>query len=100
MVLYCASCFRARGTTIKPFQESEALITNHLYAFTRNPIYLGMTLIGIGAAIMMAHLTPFFLLPAFPLIINRRFIPAEEAMLEARFGAAWHQYRQRVRRWL
>ncbi|MCB1638155.1 MAG: hypothetical protein KDI15_04850 [Thiothrix sp.] len=45
-------------------------------------------------------LTPGLVLPLFVCIINQVQILPEEAVLAERFGAAYRNYRQRVRRWL
>jgi len=100
MVLWVAGIFRRAGTTIKPFQESTELITGGPYRVTRNPIYLGMVCALVGVAVVAGSLTPFLVVPLFAWLIDRRFIRAEEAMLEQTFGARFAAYKARVRRWL
>lgn len=92
--------FRKAGTTVKPFEESSALLTGGVFAASRHPMYLGMTAILLGEAILFGALTP--LLPAvlFPILMEIRFIRAEESMMEERFGEEWRAYRRRVRRWI
>ncbi len=92
--------FRRAGTTHKPFQESSALVTDGLYALSRNPMYVCLTLALIGVVILFGTLTPATVLPAFVWVINTRVIPIEEAMLENAFGDAYRDYKTRVRRWL
>jgi protein-S-isoprenylcysteine O-methyltransferase Ste14 len=92
--------FRLSRTTIKPFEESSHLVTNGLYRFTRNPMYLGFTLILIGAAILMSSLTPFFIIPLFVILIEKKFVVREEQMLSMKFGPAWQEYASRTRRWV
>lgn len=95
-----AGIFRRVGTTIVPFEESSKLVTTGLNRLTRNPIYLGMAIGLFGLGIVLGSLTPFLVVPAFALWIDRRFVRPEEAMLEARFGAEYLAYKKRVRRWL
>lgn len=92
--------FRRAGTTIKPFQESSALVVSGPFRFSRNPIYLGMAAFLVGLGMLLGSLTPFLVVPAFVLLIDRRFIRAEEAMLARTFGAQYDAYRTRIRRWL
>jgi protein-S-isoprenylcysteine O-methyltransferase Ste14 len=92
--------FRRAGTTIKPFQESSALVTSGPFRFSRNPIYLGMVVFLAGLGMLLGSLTPLLIVPAFVLLIDRRFIRAEEIMLARTFSADYDQYRQRVRRWM
>ncbi len=67
---------------------------------TRNPIYVAMVVGLIGVAIMAGSITPFFVVPAFMYLIDRRFIRAEEAILEKTFGPRYAAYKATVRRWL
>ncbi len=88
------------GTTVKPFERSSALATNGVFRLSRNPKYLGMVLILIGAAMLLGVLSPFFVAAGFAAIIETRFIPAEERMLAETFGDAWTAYCGRTRFWL
>jgi protein-S-isoprenylcysteine O-methyltransferase Ste14 len=92
--------FKRAGTTIKPFQRSSALVTDGLFAFSRNPIYLAMVAALVGIFLALGSLTPLAIIPPFVYIIRTRFIAAEERMLEDAFGGAYRDYRKRVRRWI
>ncbi len=92
--------FERLGTTIKPFQESSVLVVEGPFRYSRNPMYLGMLLISGGAALLLGTVTPLFVIPVFATLIQRRFIRAEEAALERKFGREYTRYRTRVRRWL
>jgi protein-S-isoprenylcysteine O-methyltransferase Ste14 len=96
----CALEFRRRGTTVVPFRESSALITDGLYRSSRNPIYLSMVVLLCGLAVALGSLSPWLVPPLFMVIIARRFIRHEEAMLTETFGDEYRQYCRRVRRWL
>ena len=100
LVLVVARLFRRAGTTIMPFEESSALVVEGPYRASRNPIYLGMAIALAGVAILLGTLTPWIVIPLFVIAIDRRFVVGEEAMLRARFGAAYDDYRSRVRRWI
>lgn len=92
--------FKRHGTTVKPFQESSALITDGVFAISRNPMYLGFVLMVLGLAILLGSLIPFLVVIALGPVLEFLFIRAEERMLAARFGADWETYRSRVRRWI
>ncbi len=92
--------FQRAGTTVKPFQESSALITVGVYRFSRHPMYLGIVLIVFGIACLLGSLTPFVVVLLLGFVLDRRFIRIEERMLEETFGAAWLEYKARVRRWI
>lgn len=91
---------KRHATAVKPFDEPTVLITSGVFSLSRNPMYLGMVLILAGAAVLLGSLTPFIIVPVFPVAIDRTFITAEEHMLDSRFGDRWKQYKASVRRWL
>ena len=97
---WAAVLFRRAGTDVRPFMPSTALVVAGPYRLTRNPMYLGMAGILLGAAIFMGSLTPFVVIPAFMALITERFILPEEAKLEAAFGRDYLDSKARVRRWL
>jgi protein-S-isoprenylcysteine O-methyltransferase Ste14 len=92
--------FKRVGTTIKPFERSSALVTDGLFAISRNPIYLAMVVALVGIFLALGSLTPLAIIPPFVYIIRSRFIAVEERMLEDAFGEAYRDYRNRVRRWI
>lgn len=95
-----AGAFRRAGTPIVPFTESTTLVTGGFYRYTRNPMYLGMVIALLGIDVMLGSLTPFLVTPVFALIIHRRFILREEALLEGLFGDEYLAFKQRIPRWL
>ena len=100
VVLWAARLFSRAGTTIKPFEESSALVIHGPYYFSRNPIYIGLVLVLIGVGLVMGTIAPFAVVPIFIWLIQRRFILPEEAMLEKAFGSVYVEYKRQVRRWL
>lgn len=92
--------FKRNSTTVKPFQESNALIVNGVFKFTRNPMYLGMTLILLGESILLGTLSTFIIPVLFLLIMQYRFIKTEESMLKETFGEEYIKYQQCTRRWM
>ena len=100
LILWAAWIFHRRGTGVVPFTPVTALVIEGPFRFTRNPMYVGMAGILVGAGVLLGSLSPFIVLPAFAALITERFIHAEEAMLEAAFGASYLAYKDKVRRWL
>lgn len=89
---------RARTTTI-PGRASTTLVTSGPYRFTRNPMYIGLSLGYLGEAGLLKHLWPIPLLLLVLAYLNWRVIPVEEARLLEVFGSEYDAYRQRVGRW-
>lgn len=92
--------FRRARTTIIPREAPQALISGGIYRFSRNPIYLADALFLAGASLYWGSIPGLFLVPVFVLVIERRFIHGEEAVLRGAYGAAYEDYARRVRRWL
>ncbi len=90
------------GARTSPVHErpTTSIITTGVFRYTRNPIYVAMTLvlIGLGLAIDSAWIVAMAV-PAV-LIIDRFVIRTEEAYLVEKFGDEYERYRQTVRRWL
>lgn len=87
-------------TAVLPNQGATNLITHGPFAWSRNPIYLGNTLVMLGAGLWLSNV--WFIAGAVMAVVPVRklAIEREEAHLAARFGDAWTSYCQRVRRWI
>ena len=98
--LTSASLFALARTTIIPHHASSALVTGGAYRWTRNPMYVGMTLMYLGGVAALGALWPLLTLVLPLIVLDRRIIPMEERQLARRFGASYADYSARVRRWL
>jgi len=94
--------FRRAGTTVNPMTpgNSSSLVMTGIYAYSRNPMYVGFLLFLIAVAIVVANIVALVFLPLFVLAMNYLQIQPEENALEDLFGEEYRQYRKRVRRWL
>ncbi|MCM2270031.1 MAG: isoprenylcysteine carboxylmethyltransferase family protein [Thermoanaerobaculia bacterium] len=92
--------FWRAGTSALPFRPASSFVAVGPYRFTRNPMYLGITLVVIGLGFLLD--SAWVLLAAFvgAAMIHAFVIPREERYLERRFGASYLDYTRRVRRWL
>lgn len=91
---------RAVGTTFDPTGAADALATEGLYAYTRNPLYLAALIgfFGLGLALRSTWL--LVAVPAVSFALIKLAIEPEEAYLERRFGQTYRNYAARVRRWI
>ena len=87
-------------TNVDPYKPTTAIVEAGPYRYTRNPLYVGMTLIYAGFAARANTLPAALLLPAVLAIMRRGVIEREERYLERKFGEEYLQYKRRVRRWL
>jgi protein-S-isoprenylcysteine O-methyltransferase Ste14 len=100
VVLISIATFVAAKTTPVPYRRPAALVIRGPYRLSRNPMYVGVTLIYLGVAAVRRVLWPVLLLPIPLALLNTFVIPQEESALRAAFGAAYERYCARVRRWL
>lgn len=94
--------FRRAHTTVNPHKPETAstLVTAGVYAWTRNPMYLGLAILLLGWAIKLGTFTPVLIALLFIPFIQHVQIRPEERVLRAQFGKDYDQYCNRVRRWL
>lgn len=92
--------FRISQTTPVPHQVPKTLITDGIFRFSRNPIYLGDACFLAALCLFQGAWSLPLLVPLFIWVITARFIQPEEARLEKKFGAAFTNWAQATRRWL
>jgi protein-S-isoprenylcysteine O-methyltransferase Ste14 len=97
---YAAALFQARGTTKNPQGEATAFVVEMPYTFTRNPMYLGVSLLLFGFAVFFGSIAMLLAPIAFVVIVDRMVIPLEEQNMGRLFGPQYSDYQTRVRRWL
>lgn len=101
VLLWCVVAFHRRGRgTLAPWSPPQRLVTSGLYAYSRNPMYLGVLLVLAGWTLFAR--SP--LLAAYGLVValafHLRVVFAEEPALERAFGDEWRSYRACTPRWL
>lgn len=94
--------FKQNQTTINPIkpEKTSSLVTSGIYQWTRNPMYLGLTIILIGWSLFLSSIYALVLVIGFVLYISRFQIQPEERALEKTFGEHYLDYKQKARRWL
>ena len=92
--------FRRHQTAVLPFHPARTLVRTGPYRFTRNPMYLGMTLAHIGGSLALNAMWPLILLPMALVFLYQSVIRQEEAHLAQAFPGEYAEYLARVRRWI
>ena len=92
--------FVAAGTNIPPYLPTTALVVDGIYGRTRNPLYLGTTLVYLGLSVAAGSLWAIVLVVPLLWVINVGVVAREERYLERKFGDAYRAYKARVRRWV
>ena len=94
--------FARYKTTITPLKPSDAtaLVTEGMYRYSRNPMYLGLLLLTISSTIWFGTWLGIIINIVFIFLINfLQIIPEEEALLTI-FGEEYEEYKKNVRRWI
>ncbi|MEZ5471464.1 MAG: isoprenylcysteine carboxylmethyltransferase family protein [Marinicella sp.] len=93
--------FRLAKTTVDPTQPEKAssVVTTGIYAYTRNPMYLGFLLMLLAFMFKLTNPITAIVLPLFVSYMNQFQIKPEEKALEKLFGQAFMSYCEKVRRW-
>ena len=96
------AAFNRARTTVNPMNPelSSGMVSNGIYRFSRNPMYLGMTFILAGWALWLEQATAWLGVIGFAAYIHRFQILPEERILAAKFGASYQAYCRSTRRWL
>lgn len=92
--------FRRRGTPSNPFKPTVTIVTQGVFRYTRNPMYLSLLLVGLAAAIGANSVWFLAATAALALLLELLVIRPEERYLSAAFGATYDDYRRSTRRWL
>jgi protein-S-isoprenylcysteine O-methyltransferase Ste14 len=100
LLVFAGGLFKKAGTDLVPFRNVTALVTDGVYRYTRNPMYLGMVLVLLGSAVTVGAALALCVPLVFAVIIEVRFIRPEEAMLRNLFPGEFPVYCMRVRRWI
>ena len=92
--------FRKARTNFNPRKPTTAIITTGPYRFSRNPSYVGLTLLCVGIGIAADSIWILGLLIPAIVVMHYGVIVREERYLENKFGEEYLRYRRSVRRWL
>ena len=100
ITFYSFYLFKKNKTPIIPGQKPKFMVAQGTYKFTRNPMYLGVTIALLGFSLYFGNLLSLLSPIIFFLIMNYYFVPFEEELLEKIFGKKYLDYKKKVRRWI
>jgi protein-S-isoprenylcysteine O-methyltransferase Ste14 len=91
--------FRSARTHVEPWKPATALVTDGIFRWLRNPMYVGLALLvaGIGVA-LASDWTLVMLLPGAA-VLHIGVVKREERYLEAKFGNVYRAYKAQVPRY-
>ena len=88
------------GTNVRPNRPVNALVTDGPFRFSRNPLYLSLTVLYLGITLFFDALWPLVTLLPMLAVVHWGIILREERYLETKFGDEYRAYKARVRRWI
>lgn len=92
--------FARTSVSLNPSKPVGQLVTSGIYRFTRNPMYVALALLYLGAAFLANSLWVLLLLIPVLVFVRIAIIRKEEQYLERRFGDDYLAYKRKVPRWL
>ena len=98
--LWSVVLFRRSGQNENPWKPTPQIVERGPFRLTRNPMYLQMLLVCVGAAVALSSAWILLLVPVGGWALQRLAIRPEEAYLEGKFGETYLGYKRRVRRWI
>jgi protein-S-isoprenylcysteine O-methyltransferase Ste14 len=103
VVLLAACIFEfawsGRGT-LSPADPPRHLVVRGLYRYVRNPMYLSVTMILMGEALVVHSVALTIYWAIWFAAANIFVLCYEEPALRRRFGSSYNEYTQQVRRWI
>ncbi|GAA5524270.1 hypothetical protein Maes01_00825 [Microbulbifer aestuariivivens] len=88
------------GTCVHPGGSTRAIVSDGPFRFSRNPLYVALTLIYLGLALLLSNAWALLLLPLLLWLIHTGVVRREERYLERKFGEEYRRYLRQVRRYL
>jgi protein-S-isoprenylcysteine O-methyltransferase Ste14 len=88
------------GTNVNPALPATAIVNSGPFRFSRNPLYLALTLLYFGLTLAFNTWWGIVVLVPLLIIMHRGVVLREERYLEQKFGETYRQYRSKVRRYL
>ena len=99
-LLWCVRDFYVAGKgTLAPWSPPQRLVIVGLYRYSRNPMYVSVLTVLVGWALCFGVRALWIYTLVVAIAFQVRVVAAEEPTLARMHGAAWTEYRQRVRRW-
>ena len=101
LLLWCVREFHLRGKgTLAPWDPPRRLVASGLYAYSRNPMYVAVTLILMGWAIAFSSIALVLYTLVVVTVFHLRVVYGEEPVLAHTFRHEWTHYTARVPRWI
>ncbi len=92
--------FISSKNTLILIKPAFSLQTTGIYHITRNPMYVGLTLVYLGITCLIGNWWNIILFPILLIVVQQYIMKKEEQYLQRKFGQQYLDYKLTVRRWL
>ena len=102
VLIFVVRLFRKDKTTVNPLSPEQAtkLVTDGIFKYSRNPMYLGMVFILSSMAVFFNLIGGIILIALFCIYITKFQIIPEERAMSNLFSQDFNKYKQATRRWI
>lgn len=100
LVSWSFKTMKKTQTNIDVRQPVLHLVTNGPFSFSRNPIYLAMTILYLGISLVINNLWVLVFIVPILTVMELGVIRREEKYLSAKFGWDYVDYKKRVNEWI
>jgi len=102
ILISAVGLFRKDKTTVNPLSPEQAtkLVTDGIFKYSRNPMYLGMALVLCSIAVSFNLIGGIILIALFCFYITKFQILPEERAMSNLFSQDFDKYKQATRRWI
>jgi protein-S-isoprenylcysteine O-methyltransferase Ste14 len=100
ILIWGRGALRTAGTNMDPVHPTTAIVTSGPFRFSRNPLYLALTLLYCGLSLAVNSWWGGVVLAPLLVVMHRGVVLREERYLERKFGETYRRYRSQVRRYL
>lgn len=90
---------QAAGTNVDPYRPTTAIVTSGPFCFSRNPLYVALTLMFFGLSLALDTWWGIVVLVPLVIVMHCGVVLREERYLNQKFGAGYQKYRAQVRRY-
>jgi protein-S-isoprenylcysteine O-methyltransferase Ste14 len=97
---FALRAMKRAGVSPLPWRAPGKLVVDGPFRFSRNPLYISLTVMYLGISVAVNTFWPLAFLVFAIVIVDRETILREEKFLEKKFGEEYRSYKTKVRRWI
>ena len=97
---WAGSVFYQVNQSMVSFQVPPNFVTTGPWKYSRNPLYLGLIIMGLGFSLLFSSYTDLTFTVIGAVLLHLEVTLHEEKVLDQKFGYAYQAYKSKVRKWI